>query len=42
MKKNLLTSVLMTIATTIVFGLLYPLLVTGIAQVISPDRRMDS
>ena len=32
MKTNLLTAVLMTIATTILFGIIYPLLVTGIAQ----------
>ncbi|PYX72687.1 MAG: potassium-transporting ATPase subunit C [Acidobacteria bacterium] len=32
MKRNLLTAVLMTIATTILFGIIYPLLVTGIAQ----------
>ena len=38
MKKNLITSVLMTAATTVVFGLLYPLLVTGIAQVVFPKK----
>ena len=38
MKKNLIISVLMTIATTIVFGLLYPLLVTGLAQVLFPRQ----
>lgn len=36
--KNLLTAILMTIATTILFGLIYPLAVTGIAQVIFPDQ----
>jgi K+-transporting ATPase ATPase C chain len=38
MKKNLIISVLMTIATTIIFGLAYPLLVTGLAQVIFPKK----
>ncbi len=38
MKKNLITSVLMTIATTILLGLIYPLVVTGIAQVLFPAR----
>jgi len=33
MKKNLLISVLMTIATTILLGIIYPLVVTGLAQV---------
>src|SRR5580693_4833702 len=34
MKKNLITAVLMTIATTVLLGILYPLLVTGLAQLI--------
>lgn len=38
MKKNLIISVLMTIATTILLGLIYPLIVTGIAQVIFPNK----
>ncbi len=38
MKKNLITSVLMTVATTILLGVVYPLLVTGIAQVLFPHR----
>jgi potassium-transporting ATPase KdpC subunit len=38
MKKNLSISIWMTIATTIIFGLIYPLVVTGLAQVIFPDR----
>jgi K+-transporting ATPase ATPase C chain len=37
MKKTLLTSVLMTIATTILLGLGYPLLVTGLAR-LWPDK----
>ncbi len=38
MKKNLITSVLMTVVTTILFGLLFPLLITGLAQVLFPQR----
>jgi potassium-transporting ATPase KdpC subunit len=38
MKKNLITSVLMTIATTILLGIVYPLVVTGLAQVIFPKQ----
>src|SRR4030081_803218 len=36
MKKNLITAVLMTIATTILLGIAYPLVVTGIATVLFP------
>jgi K+-transporting ATPase ATPase C chain len=36
--KNLLTAILFTIVTTILFGLIYPLAITGIAQVIFPDQ----
>jgi len=36
--KNLVTAVLMTIVTTILLGLAYPLIVTGLAQVIFPDQ----
>ena len=38
MKKNLVTAVLMTIATTILLGIIYPLVVTGLAQVIFPKK----
>ena len=38
LKKNLITAVLMTIATTILLGLVYPLVVTGIAQIIFPNQ----
>lgn len=38
MKKNLITAVLMTIMTTVLLGLVYPLVVTGLAQVIFPDK----
>ena len=38
MYKNLITAVLMTIVTTILLGLVYPLVITGLAQVIFPDK----
>jgi K+-transporting ATPase ATPase C chain len=38
MKKNLLTAVLMTIATTILLGIIYPLMVTAIAQMFFHDK----
>ena len=38
MKKNLITAVMMTIATTVLLGILYPLLVTGIAQLVFPKQ----
>src|ERR1700690_161616 len=38
MKKNLITAVLMTIATTILLGIIYPLVVTGLAQIIFPKK----
>jgi K+-transporting ATPase ATPase C chain len=38
MKKNLITSVLMTLVTTVLFGLLFPLLVTGLAQILFPKQ----
>lgn len=38
MKKNLLISVLMTIATTVLLGIIYPLVVTGLAQVFFKDK----
>jgi K+-transporting ATPase ATPase C chain len=37
MKKNLITAFLMTIVTTILLGLVYPLIVTGLAR-IWPDK----
>ena len=36
--KNFITAVLMTIVTTIILGLAYPLVVTGLAQIIFPDK----
>ncbi|MGA6951336.1 MAG: potassium-transporting ATPase subunit KdpC [Candidatus Sulfotelmatobacter sp.] len=38
MKKNLITAVLMTVVTTILFGLLFPLVITGMAQVLFPKQ----
>jgi K+-transporting ATPase ATPase C chain len=38
MKKNLTTAILYTIATTVLFGVLYPLLVTGLAQAFFKDK----
>jgi potassium-transporting ATPase KdpC subunit len=38
MKKNLITSILMTVATTILLGIIYPVLVTVIAQLIFPKQ----
>lgn len=38
MKKNLITAVLMTIATTVLLGIVYPLVVTGLSQVLFRDK----
>jgi K+-transporting ATPase ATPase C chain len=38
MKKNLITSVLMTVATTVLLGIVYPLVVTGLAQLFFRDK----
>ncbi len=38
MKKNFVTAVLMTIVTTILLGIIYPLVVTGLAQVLFHDK----
>jgi K+-transporting ATPase ATPase C chain len=38
MKKNLLISVFMTLVTTVLLGLVYPLVVTGLAQVLFPEK----
>lgn len=40
--KNLITAVLMTIVTTVLLGLIYPLVVTGLAQVIFPSQANGS
>lgn len=38
MKKNLLISVLMTVVTTILLGIIYPLVITALAQVFFKDK----
>ena len=38
MKKNLITACLMTIVTTILLGVIYPLVVTALAQVLFKDK----
>lgn len=38
MLKNLITATLMTIVTTVLLGLIYPLVVTGLAQVLFKDK----
>jgi K+-transporting ATPase ATPase C chain len=36
--KNLVTAILMTVVTTVLLGIGYPLVVTGLAQLIFPDQ----
>jgi potassium-transporting ATPase KdpC subunit len=36
--KNIVTAILMTVVTTVILGLIYPLVITGLAQVIFPDK----
>jgi potassium-transporting ATPase KdpC subunit len=38
MKKNFLIALWFTLVTTVMFGVLYPLVITGLAQVFFPDR----
>jgi K+-transporting ATPase ATPase C chain len=38
MKRNFLISIWMTLATTVLLGIIYPLLVTGLAQVMFPRQ----
>jgi K+-transporting ATPase ATPase C chain len=38
MKKNLLTAIWFTLVTTVIFGLIYPLAVTGMAQLLFHDK----
>jgi potassium-transporting ATPase KdpC subunit len=42
MKKNLLISIWMTLATTVLLGIIYPLVVTGLAQVMFPHKANGS
>jgi potassium-transporting ATPase KdpC subunit len=36
--RNCVTAILLTIVTTVLFGLVYPLAVTGLAQMLMPDK----
>ena len=38
MKKNLLIAVWFTLVTTVLFGLVYPLVITGLSQVLFPNK----
>jgi K+-transporting ATPase ATPase C chain len=38
MKRNLLISIWMTLATTVLLGIIYPLVVTGLAQLLFPRQ----
>ena len=38
MRRNLITAVLYTVVTTVLFGLIYPFAVTGIAQLLFKDK----
>lgn len=38
MKRNLRTAILMTVVTTILFGVVYPLAVTGLGQILFPSQ----
>jgi K+-transporting ATPase ATPase C chain len=38
MKKNLLTAIWFTLVTTVIFGVIYPLTVTGLAQMLFHNR----
>jgi K+-transporting ATPase ATPase C chain len=42
MKKNLSISIWMTLVTTVLLGLIYPLVITGIAQVLFPRQANGS
>ena len=38
MKRNIITAILMTVVTTVLVGFVYPMLVTGLAQVLFHDK----
>ena len=42
MRENLRTALLMTLVTTVIFGVIYPLGVTGLAQLLFPARANGS
>src|SRR5262245_34696495 len=37
-RRNLLVAVLMTVVTTVLLGIIYPLVVTALAQALMPDK----
>jgi len=42
MKKQLMTAIWFTLVTTVIFGVIYPLAVTAISQVLFPDKANGS
>jgi potassium-transporting ATPase KdpC subunit len=38
LRQNLVIAMLLTVVTTVLFGLVYPLAVTGLAQILFPDK----
>ena len=42
MKNNLRIAILFTLVTTVVFGVIYPLAVTGLAQLLFPSQANGS
>src|SRR5215469_3857434 len=38
MRRHIITAILYTIVTTVIFGVLYPFAVTGVAQIIFHDK----
>ena len=42
MKKHLVTAILMTVVTTVLLGIIYPFVVTGLAQLIFPRQANGS
>lgn len=38
MKRNLLTAILMTVVATVLLGVIYPLVVTGLSRVVARDK----
>ena len=42
MKTNLRIAILFTVVTTVLFGLIYPLGVTGLAQLLFPSKANGS
>jgi potassium-transporting ATPase KdpC subunit len=42
MKKHLITAILMTVVTTVLLGIVYPFVVTGLAQLIFPKQANGS